>query len=64
MHLCALRYLGLTAAATTALAAAGISCNGVAAVYHDHLFVPLADAARALHTLHPLQRKMQGAPLI
>ena len=49
-----LNAVGLTAAVSTALADAGISCNVVAAVHHDHLFVPIdraADAIRALNTL-------------
>ena len=46
-----LEAVGLTAAVSGALARAGISCNVVAAYYHDHLFVPLADAERALTAL-------------
>ena len=50
-----LNAVGLTAAVSTALADAGISCNVVAAVHHDHVFVPIdhaADAMRALSDLH------------
>jgi hypothetical protein len=45
-----LQAVGLTAAVAGALAAAGISCNVVAAVHHDHLFVPadMGDAAIAV----------------
>ena len=41
----ALEAVGMLAAITTRLAAAGISVNPFAAYHHDHLFVP-ADAAR------------------
>jgi hypothetical protein len=47
----ALESVGLTAAVSQALAQAGISCNVVAAFYHDHLFVPADEAARALIVL-------------
>ncbi|WP_018350234.1 ACT domain-containing protein [Longispora albida] len=43
----ALDAVGLTAAVATRLAGAGISCNVVAGYFHDHLFVPHADASRA-----------------
>ncbi len=42
----ALDGVGLTAAFSAALAAEGIPCNVVAALHHDHLFVPV-DRARA-----------------
>jgi uncharacterized protein len=47
----ALEGVGLTAAFSTALAKAGISCNVVAGFYHDHIFVGKADAARAMAVL-------------
>lgn len=50
----ALEAVGLTAVVSQALAQAGISCNIVAAYYHDHLFVPLRDADRALEILQSL----------
>jgi uncharacterized protein len=50
----ALEAVGLTAAFATALANAGISCNVVAAYYHDHLFVPVQDAEKAMAVLRSL----------
>jgi hypothetical protein len=38
------------------LTRAGISCNVVAAYYHDHIFVPCKDAERALEVLQSLTR--------
>jgi len=51
----ALDGIGLTAAVSTALAAAGIACNVIAAYHHDHIFVPSADGQRALAILVALQ---------
>ena len=50
-----LAAVGLTAAVASALAAAGIACNVIAAVHHDHLFVPLDAADTALAALKALQ---------
>ncbi|MGR3323386.1 MAG: ACT domain-containing protein [Pseudooceanicola sp.] len=50
----ALDGVGLTAAVSGALAGAGIPCNMVAALRHDHVFVPEADAERALAILAAL----------
>ena len=50
----ALDAVGLTAAVATALATDGISANVVAGAFHDHLFVPIDDADRALTTLADL----------
>ena len=50
-----LAAVGLTAAVSTALAQAGIGCNVVAGVHHDHLFVPAASAAQAMAVLEALQ---------
>ena len=46
---------GLTAAVATALAREGIACNMVAALHHDHAFVPLARADDAMRVLRGLQ---------
>lgn len=53
-----LAAVGLTAAVSHALAQAGISCNVVAGVHHDHLFVPVEQAQQAMDALHALQRSM------
>ena len=49
-----LEAVGLTAAFAKVLSAANISCNVVAAYYHDHIFVPVKDADRAMELLHSL----------
>ena len=46
-----LEAVGLTAAFSKALTEANISCNVVAAYYHDHIFVPIKDAKRAMDVL-------------
>lgn len=57
-----LEAVGLTAAVAGALADEGISANVVAAFHHDHLFVPAADADRALVSLRAIQSAaMDGA---
>jgi uncharacterized protein len=50
----ALEGVGLTAAVSGALAAAGIACNMVAGFHHDHLFVPWERRAEALELLQRL----------
>src|SRR5687768_10045052 len=50
-----LHAVGLTAMVARALADAGIACNVVAAVHHDHLFVPWERGEAALRVLEELQ---------
>jgi len=47
----ALDGVGLTAAVADALAGAGIPCNVIAGFHHDHVFVPSAQAERAVEVL-------------
>ena len=51
-----LEAVGLTAAVSRALANDGISANMIAAYHHDHVFVPLALADRAMNCLRGLSR--------
>src|SRR5262249_27773666 len=51
-----LEAVGLTAAVAAALTRANISCNVVAAAFHDHLFVPAESAQEAMAALQMLQR--------
>ena len=52
-----LEAVGLTAAFSKALAEEGISCNVVAAFYHDHIFVNKNDTERAMEILNKLSEK-------
>lgn len=49
-----LEAVGLTAAFSTALSKAGISCNVVAAYYHDHVFINTRHTEEALRILSNL----------
>ena len=51
-----LEAVSLSAAVSHALATDGISANMIAAYHHDHVFVPLALADRAMNCLHGLSR--------
>lgn len=50
-----LQAVGLTAAFATALGKANVSCNVVAAAFHDHVFVPVESADVAMAALLQLQ---------
>jgi uncharacterized protein len=52
--------VGLLAAITSSLAAAGISTNVVSAYHHDHLFVPAGRGDEAAAVLQELQRRHQA----
>lgn len=56
-----LAAVGLTAAFARALADAGIGCNVVAGVRHDHLFVPHEQAQQAMEVLRALGRDSAGS---
>lgn len=56
-----LEAVGLTAAFSTALGQAGISCNVVAGAFHDHIFVPVAQAQATMAVLRALQQDAHHA---
>ena len=51
-----LEAVGLTAAFSDALGKAGISCNVIAAYYHDHIFVDVKDALKAMKVLEGMSK--------
>jgi hypothetical protein len=50
-----LEAVGLTAAFSKKLSEYNISCNVIAGYYHDHIFVPIEDADRAMSALVELR---------
>jgi uncharacterized protein len=54
-----LEAVGLTATFSQALAAEGISCNVVAAYYHDHIFINFEYAEKAMSALRKLAETNQ-----
>ena len=56
----ALEAVGLTAAFAAALTKARISCNVIAGLNHDHIFVPVGQAESALEVLRSLQRESRS----
>lgn len=53
----ALEAVGLTAAFSQALTKHNISCNVVAGYYHDHIFVDVKDATKAITVLELLSQE-------
>lgn len=49
-----LEAVGFLAVISRELAQVGISCNVVSAYYHDHLFVPVKEAQRAMSVLQAI----------
>lgn len=56
-----LAAVGFLARVSAELAAAGIPCNPVSAAFHDHLFVPVALAQRAMEVLERLALEARAA---
>lgn len=52
-----LEAVGFLAVITERLADAGISVNPISAYYHDHLFIPLEMADKAMDILHTIMEE-------
>lgn len=50
-----LQAVGFLAKVAAALTEAGVPCNAVAAYHHDHIFVPEAQAERAIGAIEALR---------
>jgi hypothetical protein len=59
-----LEAVGFLAAILPRLAAAGIGVNPVSAAYHDHLFVPQEQGARALALLQEIAAEARAATAV
>jgi len=57
-----LHAVGLTAAFASALSRAGVSCNVIAGAWHDHIFVPVDQAALAMSALQQMQSASAASP--
>ena len=55
-----LAAVGLTAVVSGGLADAGLSCNVIAGLHHDHLLVPHAEVEMAMEALQGLSRMTEG----
>ena len=55
-----LAAVGLTTAVSNALSKNSISCNVIAAYYHDHIFVAVNDGRRALQVLLELSKNFKA----
>ncbi len=55
----ALEAVGLTAAFSQALTKHNISCNVVAGYYHDHIFVDVKDAHKAIGVLELMSKEIK-----
>ncbi len=54
-----LEAVGMTAAFSKTLAEEGISCNVVAALHHDHIFVGKKDVGKAMKVLESISGDIQ-----